>query len=171
MTNANLFLWVACIFFAFAVASTHNNSECNPTSGTWQRQTNQPPFFNLSCPLEWSKYSCAYQEKPYSEEIAHFQFHSDCGWVTPTEMVRRAKGRPIFFIGDSLARQQFISLACFTWDFVSGTDVKWGREWPCHAQPRCIHGGEHSGFGRGCFTWRGGSEVCYSIQSLDTVLN
>ena len=178
LNPVSLFTSLIAIFSLLLPAlSSLGRSGCKPTRGTWHKTRSDPPFYNLSCPLEWSKYSCAYQEKPYSDAVAHFQFHSDCGggWLTPAEMVRRARGRPVFFIGDSLARQQFISLACSTWEFVSDTDVAWARRWPCHAQPRCVGGGEHSGFERGCFTWSVGgggsrSQVCYSIQRLEAVL-
>ena len=77
-------------------------------------------YGNLSCPYEWSKYSCMWQEK---EKLFHqsqyfiktFPNQHHLQFNVTNYILNILVDRNIIFIGDSVSRQQFISLTCIIW--------------------------------------------------------
>jgi hypothetical protein len=73
-------------------------------------------YWNLSCPLEQSMFSGSHMEGEYltratkAHEIAKEALSrvEDMDWNS-------LENRRIFFVGDSLLRQVFISMACLSW--------------------------------------------------------
>eukprot|EP00750_Incisomonas_marina_P009601 INCI16053.3.p1 GENE.INCI16053.3~~INCI16053.3.p1 ORF type:complete len:339 (-),score=30.18 INCI16053.3:2316-3332(-) len=139
-------------------------------AGTWeqfskpsQAQPDPTPFWNLSCPLEWSKYSCVHQGlEAHASAAASWRFvPRDCELprlLRPGVLAAALGNRSVFIGGDSLARQLFVSLGCRLLHaskvFASPTSVhaeaEWGgpskRHWSCGSTNNCIQDGPHSGF-------------------------
>eukprot|EP00571_Detonula_confervacea_P013467 CAMPEP_0172306346 /NCGR_PEP_ID=MMETSP1058-20130122/7430_1 /TAXON_ID=83371 /ORGANISM="Detonula confervacea, Strain CCMP 353" /LENGTH=410 /DNA_ID=CAMNT_0013018193 /DNA_START=123 /DNA_END=1351 /DNA_ORIENTATION=- len=114
-------------------------------------------YFNLSCPFEWSKYSCAYmQHGPKAKEIVHasteyYLQHIDTIQAAFDRAAQDQRSRRILFTGDSLMRQLFIGIACnaasLQTNLIEHAEIPWKEEWPCHSNAPCfINGGVHGGF-------------------------
>jgi hypothetical protein len=121
-------------------------------------------YWNLSCPLELSMFSGAHMGGDYlerawkarelarNETLALFQ---NLEW-------RALKDRRIYFIGDSLLRQVFISLACIMWDTVESYAVPWYDKRPVRSrQPHTIGSGEHSKFEEARVRLKGNVELVF----------
>lgn len=110
-------------------------------------------YGNRTCPVSWSKYDCGGMgvEKNYSEYSKHFGFDIEIDWIAFLEKRRDSK---IFFIGDSVARQQFVSFVCSAWGMGVKMDVyaPWFDTYPCSTK-NCVHGGEHGGWLVACVTF------------------
>ena len=118
-------------------------------------------YFNLSCPFEWSKYSCAYMQRSDSDASAtrasteYYLQHLDFiqaaydHIIHPTNGVKNEPKR-IFFSGDSLMRQLFVAIACnaatLSDNFVEHAVVPWKDDWPTRPGTPSITSGEHGGF-------------------------
>ena len=125
-------------------------------------------YYNLSCPFEWSKYSCVHQSKltnaEHSWNFTRMHFH------TIQESLRIGVVPPrtrVMLVGDSLMRQLFISMACLA---IKGQHVRkfrvdWMTDWPCHGTPNCIPGGNHSGFNVGSLLFHNGGELHFLPHS------
>jgi hypothetical protein len=138
--------------------------------GGWQHlSTAQSPYWNLSCPIEWSKYSCVHQDAARHASQArklHFE-PTDCT-LPPIGNQQLPTGQRVVFFGDSLIRQVFISMACLLSNHVVKTELHWPEcggkqpeEWPCHEAPNCIACGPHSGFRKAIIHLSGGSQLEY----------
>jgi len=132
-------------------------------------------YFNLSCPFEWSKYSCAYMQRgPQSVEVVrasteYYLDHlpqiqeafdriisttnSNNGNTNNNNNNDPKKNNPkrIFFTGDSLMRQLFVGIACNAWSLqtnvIEEAAIPWKDEWPCANNAPCfINHGPHGGF-------------------------
>ena len=112
----------AMLLLVLALLVSRVHTACNRTAGRWVQRATSVGWGNLTCALEMSKYACAYQRKPHAAEIARWAFEPECGWLAPAAMLARLRFRRLRFLGDSLARQQFISLACYTSDYVAGSE-------------------------------------------------
>jgi hypothetical protein len=122
------------------------------------------PYWNLTCPLELSMFSGAH--------IGGNRVHA--AWAS-REIAERAvvyfatkndwsalEGRRIFFVGDSLMRQTFISMACLAWHRVEDYVIPWfHRRAVRDGQPNSIGSGPHSKFEEGRVLLRGGTELIY----------
>ncbi|KAG5183530.1 hypothetical protein JKP88DRAFT_198936 [Tribonema minus] len=121
------------------------------------------PYWDLSCPWEWSKFSCAHQGQT-AKAIASFALSQklegeDCR-LNPFDaqaFLALLGRRKIVFVGDSLTRQMFTSLLCLLHAspavrVVSDT-IEWSTKWSCLRLPNCIERGRHSGFTKGCVTF------------------
>jgi len=85
--------------------------------GSWTEApaTNRASYWNLSCPMEWSKYSCVHQgAHAHAEHSQKLTFEPSACSLPDIGMQSYAlpRGRRIVFIGDSLIRQVFIAFAC-----------------------------------------------------------
>jgi len=118
-------------------------------------------YRNLSCPFEWSKYSCAHQGKQdiasACNEYLNGQLIGQNGFTSPT-------GR-ILIVGDSQMKQVFIGMACALQKYTETSHVDWQPMWPCHNTENCISGGVHSGFNVGSILLRGGAEIHFLPHS------
>lgn len=121
-------------------------------------------YWNLSCPLELSMFSGAHMGGDYLErawkarELARNEtltLHKNLEW-------RALKNRRIYFIGDSLLRQVFISLACISWDHVESYAVPWYDKRPVRSrQPHTIGSGAHSKFEEARVRLKGNVELIF----------
>ena len=140
-------------------------------------------YFNLSCPFEWYKYSCAAnQDNAFDEQVttASKQYYLDhlpqifrAFYSTlnlSDGMDRHNQNLPqpkrIFMTGDSLLRQVFVSVACnaFSLNAIEQSEVKWRDPWPCpKGFSKCgeYSGGQHSGFDAASIRFKNGMEIHY----------
>jgi hypothetical protein len=132
-------------------------------------------YWNLSCPLEWSKYSCAHQNAKHANisRLVHYEAaNCELPLFNPVVFANSLAGRRLIFLGDSLVRQVSISLSCMLLgtNLVERYEVGWPaceetsrrltskehreqarqarrkQAWPCHDTVNCIPCGPHSGF-------------------------
>jgi hypothetical protein len=132
-------------------------------------------YYNLSCPFEWYKYSCAAIQDNESDEqvtaaaMQYYQQHLTEIWRSFDSIfnvqINPQKPKRIFMTGDSLLRQVFISIACnaFSLNAVERSEVQWREKWPCpQGIAKCaITGGQHSGFDAASVRFRNGMEMHY----------
>lgn len=114
-------------------------------------------YWNLSCPFEWSKYSCIHQGH---DTIAKLSSHYEKKYppLSPTALHKFLQ-RKVFLFGDSLLRQVFISAACQHHKHSRSQYIPWEKAWPCHGTVNCISGGPHSGFNEAAISWKEGGEL------------
>eukprot|EP00984_Skeletonema_dohrnii_P006404 scaffold2295_cov93-Skeletonema_dohrnii-CCMP3373.AAC.1 len=133
-------------------------------------------YYNLSCPFEMNKYSCAaMQDNESGEQVTaasmqYYQQHLSEIWrafdsVFNDQINPQQKPKRIFMTGDSLLRQVFISIACnaFSLNAVERSEVQWRKKWPCpKGIAKCaITGGVHSGFDAASVRFTNGMEIHY----------
>jgi hypothetical protein len=122
------------------------------------------PYWNLTCPLELSMFSGIHMGE---ENFAHR------AWAA-REIAERAvayfgtkdwaslENRRILFIGDSLLRQAFISMACLAWEDVEDYAIPWFKNRQVRTrQPNTISSGPHSKFEEGRVLLKGNIELIY----------
>lgn len=115
-------------------------------------------YWNLSCPLELSKWSCIHQavNDSHAQYAANLHFvPSDCELLTREEMLPYLSlhtNLSIVFFGNSLTRQVLIGLLCdmHAMGLITSLHVEWtscasNQQYPCHGTMHCIQCGEHSG--------------------------
>ncbi len=123
-----------------------------------------PLYNNLSCPFEWSKYSCAHQRLPGAELSRQFALEHLEQIRGAAAALASANGTRVWLIGDSLVRQIFIAIACAGAATLVRSHVNWSKYWPCGSTPKadCVVRGVHSGFDIGSAVWPGGFELQYT---------
>ncbi len=133
-------------------------------------------YWNLSCPIEWSKYSCIHQgQKETAERSARFalNYKNSALWGQHANIASATSpaflSRRVVMIGDSLIRQVFIALTCRFANHIAKQRLPWAQEtgfkWPCHESSNCVPYGVHSGFSYGMIEWKEGGELhIYSWQ-------
>jgi hypothetical protein len=149
---------------------SNRESRKRPLLGDWKIDlTKPPPYWNLSCPLEFSSYSCVLQEKyEQAEYSAYTQFlPKDCRIIdeeekddlTTLHLKTLLQNRQVHFWGDSFIRQVFLAWSCLLHrrGWVKSMHIPWrqceGRgHFPCgdrktvfRRMKNCIPCGEHSG--------------------------
>jgi len=129
-------------------------------------------YYNLSCPFEWSKYSCIHQDSFIKANLSlnyYLSMHKiDINQLFSKSLIKRR----IFIVGDSLMRQIFIAIGCLGISSVKSYDVDWTKAWPCHNTKNCIESNEHSGFNLGRIEFINGNEVYFkplggSVSKVD----
>ena len=118
-------------------------------------------YNNLSCPFEWSKYSCVHQGK---QDTANICIEYAKGQLQGHFYSSPPTGRTLI-VGDSQMRQVFIGMACALREYTEHYHVDWQPKWPCHGTQNCVSGGNHSGFDVGSIYLRGGSEIHFLPHS------
>ena len=127
-------------------------------------------YWNLSCPLEWSKYSCVHHSSDINKPAAAESYKFAWGRSENRELLLEAiglsrsgllQGRRVLIVGDSLSRQVFISLGCILGQQIEYVKVPW-IDWPCRGVANCVRSGEHSGFDTASFKIKGGGEVHFT---------
>ncbi len=118
------------------VENYNNLHQTTPDTTTFDT-THQLAYWNLSCPLEFSKYSCVGQGK-YDQafQAATTRFIPRyCRFATTkneataiTTLARVLKDRRVVLHGDSLLRQIYISLGCLL--YARGEVTKMDVPWP-----------------------------------------
>eukprot|EP00286_Rhodomonas_abbreviata_P019779 CAMPEP_0181309434 /NCGR_PEP_ID=MMETSP1101-20121128/12009_1 /TAXON_ID=46948 /ORGANISM="Rhodomonas abbreviata, Strain Caron Lab Isolate" /LENGTH=469 /DNA_ID=CAMNT_0023415913 /DNA_START=5 /DNA_END=1411 /DNA_ORIENTATION=+ len=140
-----------------------------PLPGFWSLDNSTLPYWDLSCPMEWSKYSCVHQGAKLHARTARRRFTpSNCSFSDfDAQVFQDALGnRSLYLSGDSLIRQVWISLGCLLGPVVAQTKIKWAtksNKWPCHETKKCIQVGPHSGFNSAEFTLQSGSKVLLGL--------
>ncbi|CAB9504163.1 expressed unknown protein [Seminavis robusta] len=143
-------------------------------------------YRNLSCPFEWSKFSCFHQGREAQAEAAHELVANAWKqqrkrtvrdyWKSPYFLQRddddsddSTTGRSnLLLVGDSTMRQVFIALGCRFWqlDQIEEYHLDWKDHWPCNGTPNCITKGNHSGFETGRIRLKdGGPEIFFLPHS------
>eukprot|EP00984_Skeletonema_dohrnii_P031354 scaffold23704_cov72-Skeletonema_dohrnii-CCMP3373.AAC.1 len=137
-------------------------------------------YYNLSCPFEMYKYSCAAMQDNESDEqvtaasMQYYQQHLSEIWrafdsVFNVQINPQQKPKHIFMTGDSLLRQVFISIACnaFSLNAVERSEVQWRKKWPCpEGLTKCaITGGIHRGFDAASVRFTNGMEIHFVPHS------
>lgn len=141
-------------------------------NGSWpyahSSSTAPQPYYNLSCPFEWSKYSCVHQGASHASLAARVRFRAlDCALADSVDgamLSRLLHKRRLVFIGDSLLRQVYISLGCLAGAGIRTHETEWApceRPWPCHETHACVQCGEHSGFLRSRMLLHNGGKVVF----------
>lgn len=131
-----------------AISSTKETQWSNATKNS-VAEARPPEFYNnLSCPFEWSKYSCTHQNN-FERATASLAYIMRNWRAIPMENI--GVQRRLLLVGDSSMRQVFIALGCQFWmeNAISSHSVDWLRRWPCHGTKNCVPGGVHSGFNTG----------------------
>lgn len=111
-----------------------------------------------------SKYSCVHQRKYKEANLSKAFAWSGRNLELAQEALDNAavggalKGRRVIVVGDSLARQVFISLGCLLHPLTEARRVGWMAEWPCSGA-KCRRGGEHGGFNKASILLKDGGEV------------
>eukprot|EP00421_Protoceratium_reticulatum_P012635 CAMPEP_0168383320 /NCGR_PEP_ID=MMETSP0228-20121227/13842_1 /TAXON_ID=133427 /ORGANISM="Protoceratium reticulatum, Strain CCCM 535 (=CCMP 1889)" /LENGTH=349 /DNA_ID=CAMNT_0008396467 /DNA_START=123 /DNA_END=1172 /DNA_ORIENTATION=+ len=111
-------------------------------------------YYNLSCPFEWSKYSCAHQGKTKLADSGETFAAAAFGQI-------KLPSRRVIMIGDSAMRQLFVSVGCSGIGSIEEYKLDWATDynWPCHGSINCLERGEHSGFNTGSIKWTHGGEM------------
>jgi len=167
-----------------------NNSNNTPSlmhgngSGKTDYYRNNIPatmgYYNLSCPFEWYKFSCAaIQDNQFDEQVTaaslkYYHQHRAEIWVAFESVLNTAQThnppppqqpKHIFLTGDSLLRQVFISIAChaFSLNAVERSEIQWRKKSPCPGgHTKCaITGGPQSGFDAASVRFTNGMELHY----------
>jgi hypothetical protein len=82
-------------------------------------------YWNLSCPLELSMFSGAHMGGDFLHRAIKARKLAEESLGFHTIEWKSLENRRIFFVGDSLLRQVFISMACLHWDRVETYAVPW----------------------------------------------
>ena len=151
-----------------------------PLSGRWIDATApyHHAYNNLSCSLEWSKYSCVHQGAvEHASAAARRVFEPSCELSRPRRDARVfAPGRTFHFVGDSLLRQMFVALGCILERHIVRAEANWpecgtGHNWPCHGTRRCVVCGAHSGFVDAQLHLDTGAVLSYRVSGADSMKN
>mmetsp|Transcript_11784 Transcript_11784/g.23937 ORF Transcript_11784/g.23937 Transcript_11784/m.23937 type:complete len:378 (+) Transcript_11784:89-1222(+) len=166
---------VAVIFCVFAIANVRKQNFLSNLEAYEEGIvfSNHVGYFNLSCPFEMAKFSCAFLERSDADR-ARTTTSRDY-YFENLNVVHRAfwkafgsknhlRKKRIFMIGDSLTRQLFIALVCNAFELhnaiLDHVVVPWKDSWPCVSGHACtIRGGNHSGFDAASAIFRGGTEL------------
>ena len=119
-------------------------------------------YDNLTCPYEWSKYSCVWRHLPTAEASHEFTHdHAVQIRAAASALASPLASRTVLWlVGDSLMRQIFIAIACAAGARAIARDtISWSKYWSCFGESRCISKGPHSGFDIGSVFWRSGFEM------------
>jgi hypothetical protein len=141
---------------SFVILNTHRFEEM---VGTWINGSSRiSDYWNLSCPLELSKQSCAHFGPTYqdhAEYAARLRFiPSTCSFLPLIELLPyfNSLNKTIVFLGNSLGRQIMQGIACNAHhlNLIDHFDLSWfschsGHHYPCQGAVNCITCGNHSG--------------------------
>jgi hypothetical protein len=121
-------------------------------------------YWNLSCPLEMSAFSAAhiggeeFEQRAYEAQNLTYAALRQLEQNNPWLLHRRR----IFFVGDSLLRQVFISLSCLYWNRVEKYGVPWfERRHGRMNHANTISHGPHSKFEEARVVLKGGTEFIF----------
>jgi hypothetical protein len=155
--------------------------EKKSTIESQKKRKDVPPLYsNLSCPFEWSAYSCIHQEQgggndsfslAEKEWVDRYSKNTSASFLSLSQEQQKTsetgsdkvQNRRIFLLGDPTMLQVFISLGCLYWqlDQIDFYNLPWRSKWPCDNIPNCIPSGTHSGFNYGRFRLLDGFEFLF----------
>jgi hypothetical protein len=120
-------------------------------------------YWNLSCPMELSMFSGAHMGGDFLERAQKANILARSSLSTfETVDWSALENRRIFFVGDSLLRQVFISIACLNWDLVENYAVPWFEKRGVRTrQPNTIGSGPHSKFEEARVLLKGNVELVF----------
>ena len=162
------------------VQDTSLSSQVNNET-TSSRLDFQPILYqNLSCPFEWSKFSCFWhgrEERAQAAwDYAHFHINKAAvalkkrqKWTTASAATtQQSSSARLILVGDSTMRQVFIALGCRFWndadDRLADYALPWLDNWPCRSI-NCIPSGAHSGFIVSSLRLTSGAEIHFLPHS------
>ena len=137
------------------ISSKNYSSEAESAMGS---------YWDLSCPMEWSKYSCSRHGDKEEKSGNAFDFawtgdNLDSAVRAVEAVVNGTLGnRRIVMVGDSLLRQVFISAGCLLSSLTTQRRVDWKESWPCSTL-NCVTRGAHSGFDTAALQLKSGAEI------------
>ena len=155
-------------------------------NGNAKAATHIELYHNLSCPFEWSKYSCfrhGHEERAQAAwDYADFHIRANAAAAEvgevksaaptgfhhpPTSGQQQQQQQRLILVGDSTMRQIFIALGCRLWNdgVVAQVALPWLDHWPCHGTIHCITAGPHSGFNAASLRLTSGAEVHFLPHS------
>jgi hypothetical protein len=150
--------------------SDTKSTDSDTSSSTMSSKNNFPlpqvyqPYWNLACPLEMSMFSGSHMgtEDYVNRAWAAREIAEKAVTYFAVKDWSDLENRKIVFVGDSLLRQVFISMACLAWDRVEDYAIPWfqNRQVRTH-QPNTIGKGPHSKFEEGRVLLRGNTELIY----------
>ena len=119
-------------------------------------------YDNLTCPYEWSKYSCVWRHCRPRKRATSSPAITLCKSAPRSAPI--ASRTVLWLVGDSLMRQIFIAIACAAGARAiarrhRGWSKYWSAERAAGTGSRCISKGPHSGFDIGSVFWRSGFEM------------
>lgn len=124
--------------------------------GAWMRGARAPPYWNLSCPLEFSKYGCMRHgpDGSRADAAARLRFAPrGCRFIDVGDggraLFRAVGNRTVLLYGDSLTRQLYQAMGCLV--APAALSVRWAASFACASEPKCVPGGPHSFFERSSF--------------------
>ena len=122
-------------------------------------------YWNLSCPIELSMFSGVHMGGDFeirAEKARDVAIHEAMKQLANINW-KQLENRRIFFIGDSLLRQVFISMACLWWDSkVLKYAIPWYEKRGVRMrQPNTIGNGPHSKFEEGRILLKGNIELIF----------
>lgn len=120
-------------------------------------------YWNLSCPMELSMFSGAHMGGDFLERAQKAKILARSA-LSAFETVdwSALENRRIFFVGDSLLRQVFISIACLNWDMVENYAVPWFEKRGVRTRhPNTIGSGPHSKFEEARVLLKGNVELVF----------
>ena len=120
-------------------------------------------YWNLSCPMELSMFSGAHMGGDFLARAQKAKILARSSLSTFESVDWSAlENRRIFFVGDSLLRQVFISIACLNWDRVENYAVPWFEKRGVSTRhPNTIGSGAHSKFEEARVLLKGNVELVF----------
>ena len=111
MVYVSLYCWE---YYLGGDVRVYQKEGVTPTDG----QSDHKLYYNLSCPFEWSKYSCVHQGQEDRAMAAQDYALHHMLWQHGDSFGSRQhsqKRRRLLMVGDSTMRQLFIALGCRFW--------------------------------------------------------
>lgn len=144
-------------------------------TGTQEQPPSMPSYFyyNLSCPLEWSKYSCIHHGHKERAQHSLDQVRVHKNAITDIFQSGLLPYSRLLLVGDSTMRQLIISMGCIALALDSNVKyaVDWQDDWPCHGTPNCVPGGPHSGFSHASLQFPNGAQVHFIALGGSNYIN